>query len=293
MVSSRQSMKASAALAVIFLLAGCLQDAPAPPGNSTPSTTSASVSTTPSPTQSPQAPVEPDFLHALDLSGCDGFTMSIYGPSSLFSPAVPSGWESENLPVTRIVYFLFHCAHASFGPFERPATFLLEASDAISPPEACVAMDYLFFFESLWVDDPDIAAYANSTYGLPTRLTTFTRQNTTAGGLSEVVWIWDAGNGANAEVHGVDLPGTFYQGSPIINRFFWSNGVGVSYWDWHEDYQDDLVSVRDGYGSLPPPTLYGKSESPDNFAAPFGFLVDGAVHAPIQSFGDFECKKPL
>lgn len=219
--------------------------------------------------------------------------MSIYGPASLFPPTIPPGWESEN-PVTRIPYFLFHCARASFGPFERPATFLLEAADAISPPEACVAMDYLFFFESLWVDDADIAAYANSTYGLPARLTTFTRQNTTAGGgLNEVVWTWDVGNGANAEIHAVDLPGTFYQGSPIINRFFWSNGIGVSYWDWHEDYQDDLVSVWDGYGNLPPPTLYGKSESPDSFAAPFGFVANGSVHAPIQRFEDFECKRRL
>jgi hypothetical protein len=141
------------------------------------------------------------------------------------------------------------------GPFERgPVRLLFDAHSRAAVPAACWTGRGTFadlrVLNSLWVDDPDIAAYLASAYGMPARFTAIADGVVDgAEGVRLHTWTW-AGSSITLQEDGL-LP----EGRANASMLFWARGAGVGSLALSYERTGSAVTGRPVQGTMEPPML--------------------------------------
>jgi hypothetical protein len=290
----------STVLVLFILLSGCSQ----PSDSGTSSTSVSSTSTPPSTltTSSTNPPIKTPENSTVpatwEWTGCTGFALALDGPTTLFPGTTPPGWEPGSSPDNAMTVQAWRCDRVSWGLFERGPIFMVqEWSTNFTAPSKCeeARAGPHNILESIWFSDSEVADFARSVYGMPTYVADFTfTEAAVSPGLppKEWIWTWTTSDGAESRVT-IHDPNTGLTGGSTPNfRFYWHNGQGISYMDFHFTYENQFTS---GYaeGVLAPPMMWGKAGIP-NFVGAFENLeLNASLSGTISRFGDAGCTKPL
>jgi hypothetical protein len=257
MVDTPRAAEAPAWLAlaaILLLLPGCVQRAPAAP---------------------------PDSVHfSLDLAGlhmsrCHGFLSSTTVPRATAPGTAPPGWEPRDKTQPEAYVFLLGlaCNRVAVGPLERgPVSLLLESHSNADIPPACAGDKFtessVMVASLLLVNDTGLAAYLRDALGLPSQVADI-REESSATPAMHPAWAWAVGTGASSTLTVTDAGGKAASDAP--DRFLWAHGNGTG--------MLDLTYVTTGPqgGSQ---TAYGRAEAPMLLAG----QPDGRFTGTAQSF---------
>ena len=287
------------ALVIVLLLAGCLDGHNEPKlDGPSPSATFRHTETMSGSTGLPSPPPNGNSTQMIALDGCrKGINAAIYVPQALYPNAVPpeASWAA-NSPLLVMTVEVHECQRISVGPFERgPIHFLLEYHDNVDAPASCRAIpgDYTSddALSQMWLDDPDIVSYLQTTYRLPIRFASVNVTQVALGPETRDHWIFGLPGEANSSLEAM-IGGNDTTSFPVY-RLYYSPTMGkISFVDYSvsekfEGLRNPLVT-----GKLAPPLLYASTGTGDVVA--YGSPSrDGHYSAQIHQFGDDQCKEPL
>jgi hypothetical protein len=280
-------------LLLFLLLAGCLGGKDStPPLEQSPSVGETSSSASPS---NPPSLLE---NASIAMDGCGkGITALVYAPQALYPSATPHdpSWSSDS-PVVAITLLVQECSRISVGPFERgPVRFLLEVHDNLVSPTSCreVPGDYTSdeAFSQLWLDDAEIAAYLQATYGLPVRFASISVVSESLGTRTSDHWTFGVPGEPVSTLDSI-IGATDTTSFPVYRLYYSPSEGRVSFADFtfHLEYAglDYLLST----GKVAPPLIYGSTGTGDLVA--YGSPSRNShFSVEIHQFGDDECKEPL
>lgn len=284
----------------IGLLAGCLDPQSSPGGATTGRETSTSAATSSTGSSSANLPVInssiPEKMSATDCTGPDTL---VYGPTEVFSQAMPPGWEEgEDEPLTDVFLRLFECQKISWGPFERgPVTMLAEIHGSLNAPQSCLedhphdAVAYRWL-ASLWFSDADIANWVAATYGAPVYYGEFETAHEMNPALETHTWSWGLPNQERSYVTMRDVAVSDNHPGPFTEWWFWFNGQGISSMDSVMLSMSDDTSAPLVDGHMAPPMMFANATGQSGYAAVADWFPEKDFDGVIQRFGDLECKVP-
>jgi hypothetical protein len=284
--------------AMLLGTSGCAEQAGEPSPSDGPRTTESTATATSSSTVTGvPVPVPAD---AFDWSACSGLGLGLVMPTPLFDAPRPRDWSAsqDNSAVAgSLLYAILTCERVSWGPFERgPVALMLEWHNDFEAPAKCAEGDFMggMILSALWFDDADLASYARDQFGMPAQVAEidYTISPTADLQTAHATWKLPGGELSEAFMHErLDFMFT----DETNWRVFWDNGVGVSYFNIHLEYDTPQESLGVAYGTLAPPMLYGTNMPDSRFetAGQTDLMLDGDVSAEISRFGDLQCGKPL
>lgn len=144
---------------------------------------------------------------------------------------------------------------------------------------------------ALWIDDLEMARYANETYGINARYAVIHSNDTRTDLTQHVDWSWRVEGGMPSTIR-YDQALSEPILTPAMLRLAWRHGETV----WLMDLQQDrFLTNTQTYvtpGQLRPPTLFSETGMTDYAGHGAGNLGVEAS-AALQKFGDVECDIPL
>jgi hypothetical protein len=281
--------------AVALCLGGCAAKAPpltASNSNSDGGSISgpSTESTTSGPTYNLTPAGVPDSMFGTD---CVGLGSAFTWPGQTGPGSHPSGWAPQGHVGSDVHVDLFRCTRLSWGAFERPVSLLVETHDMFDAPDSCRQgqFDTTFMMNSIWINDTQVAAWLNQTYGMPARYGSIDYQLETTSGLESHRWRWNV-PGGEASFISFNTSQIHLQPDQYIHRWYWYNATAVSFINWTDKWQSS-----DGQGITPgemhPPMLYSQSYTPNPYLGQGGVLYSESFEGDIHRFGDLACEKPL
>lgn len=240
-------MRGAVLLALLAAFAGCVAVSPSPTGPAT---------------AAPADPLEDADPLRIEATGCIGAASSSLPFPPGLGPGDPMpGWPASGMPSA--VYLRFaQCQRVHWGPFERPLAFAYEAHDRQAPPEACATapgqVGSVRVLHAFWVSDPEVAAWANASFGMPARAADVRLDNATVGGVARLAWRWGPPGGEASEVAFAQAAAAA-QAGPYLQRLAWADGDGVALLDLQEQRVGERVQAVATLGHMGPDTLYRES----------------------------------
>jgi hypothetical protein len=279
------------AAAALVLLAGCAATGAAP---------SASEPLAPAGATADAAVLEEPFGQLqMEFTGCIG-AGTVFTFPSLLGPGRPvEGWPDAPPVPTDVELRFAKCERMRWGPFERPITLIYEIHDRQTPDPGCTSYGAphvpgtLMALQAMWFDDAEVAAWANLTFGMPTKAAAFTVTEDAVGPASAWTWRWQLPSGEASEVtfRHADLDAT-KQAAPYLQRLAWRSDEGILHLlDFHESMRGDRVQATLTPGTMGPSMLYSQ-------AAPSPYLGYGdqldtlGLAGDLHRFEDMACATP-
>jgi hypothetical protein len=226
------------------------------------------------------------------LSNCTGFSAySPLAPGPLVPGSAPPGWEpgADASPVANVKMAGQSCQRLALGAFERgPIHVLFDAHNHAAVPPACRAGlppdSEANVLASLWVDDAEVGAFLNRTYGLPVHVAPVAEAAQEAGPAVLHAWSWGPAQ-ARSDLT-VPAAGAT-QRYQFNDALLWQRGAGIGRLSLAYD-REAPATDQVAHGTLRPPMLLG---------SPPGAFVGTAVWHPVSSaegtfrlFGDLRCE---
>ncbi len=293
-------MKVFLALVVsIVALAGCTEKIADGPVDEAPRPLaqdgSESPGALPGGTQNDSLAVANQFMQATNCHGFGG-AHSFLGDTNPARP--PPGWE-QDVPTeglgSDLIFEIMACDRVSWGPFERPLTILLETHSNTEPPEACKEgspSNVLYGLVRMWISDPEVASWANETYGMPTLVLDSSESLDSVGPADAQAWTWSA-NGlppSRAEFRTTAALGN--SSAQIPQRIAWISGGHLWLGDIIREPTQHLGGQPDAYPiELHEPMLLA-TVSPAPPIVRGDYVFSTPMTYTFQEFGDYQCKSP-
>ena len=174
---SLKSARLAIVVAAFLVLAGCSSPKEALPPSPSASETQTTTSSDPPILVPTPGGNETSIPRTLLVGPCTSWSVSGPTPPAPLRPSrPPNGWDERADPQGSFDLVAYTCERISVGPFERgPVHLLLEGHPNADFPEACeedqVESPTLYHVVHLMgLDDPELVAYLNETYDLPTWL---------------------------------------------------------------------------------------------------------------------------
>ncbi|MCA1810966.1 MAG: hypothetical protein LC623_03020 [Halobacteriales archaeon] len=241
----------------------------------------------------------PRFQKELQLTNCTSWLVLVNFPAGMAPGQPPPGWQPGsplNL-ISRVIMQEYHCNRIAIGPYERgPVNLLLESHTNAAYPANCTSSATVFtnfyVISSLWIDDPDIAGYLNTTMaGLPIHVTSFQVSDQATGPLLDRTWQWGPTQPPSTLTIHDDQ--RYEAHEPWHDRFFWprGNGIGVMQIDATGPGAAGPYASRPVEGTMQPPMLLA-SQNGGRFAGDSQWQpsVDGT--GVFTYYLDKACQQP-
>jgi hypothetical protein len=204
----------------------------------------------------------------------------------------PGNWSKGQGEGSSVGLKLIECKRFSWGPFERPVSFVAEVHDNINPPADCRNGTWGSFWalNKFYVNDTQVARYLLETYGLPAVHANITVTDKNTNGIRTTNWQWTPNGGNTSEVSSSEVD-AYGQDVTDIERWVWIPDGHVHFLDWEytETLNEGDLTVTPGH--MKPPMLYAGA-GPDPYVGVGSFLARVNVSGQIKIFGDEECKQP-
>jgi hypothetical protein len=228
--------------------------------------------------------------NSIAFDECVSWSASLtFGAGPVMPPGrVPPGWEPGPTDPGSAGIRGVDCKKLSVGPFEGPARLVWELNAHIVRPSDCVGEPFSEWglLNGLYLEDPELAAYLNDTYGMPVFVSKIndTTRPLGAAKLHTVTW----------GPHGM-APSTlsFWEDAstpdgPLPMDLYWQKGTGIVVLRAMTNSNGSLFGPRQAVGMMEPPMLLadflggnftGSAEWYPTFQADGEFLV----------FSDLQC----
>lgn len=286
-------MRLAPGLILLLLLSGCAAPTQHPERVSLegPDAESATSSAPALTTPPPPIAATPGLGLDVEWTACRGVGGLLDGP---FEGNLPPGWQATEQPEDTIAFSVQKCDRASWGPYERgPIYTLFEFHQNFVDPAKCHEgsdVKQRMILESIWFSDPELVAWAKG-FGMTAYQGTF-QSNYTA--LPEngtaLSFSWNATNRPRSDIEYA----TDSLRNPVseVNRIYWFNGEGISYWDLRQDYQGDSIG-KASKGTMQAPMLWGRAmPRPEFVSYHTGIGDDESMSAHLARFHDVQCEVP-
>ncbi|MHB1260921.1 MAG: hypothetical protein ACYC2H_04315 [Thermoplasmatota archaeon] len=285
------------AVAIAFAIAsGCLSDKPSPDLGTTATNTSTAASTqTARPTgnatlDEPQAPT-----NEMLLSRCHAIEAFRNYPAVIAPGERPEGWSPDSPDnVAAVAILAYRCERIAIAGYERgPFHLLLDwHGNAAIPPECEVdssAVTKFGILRHLVTDNPEIAAYLQSTFGVPTLLATFSQRDNDFGASALHEWSWSI-DGATPSVVTLLDPKQNSPNPTMHVRLFWQVGAGLGGLDLQTDGNGPITQMP-ANGTIRPPLLLA-SDTDGHFVGDGQWLDAAHAQGAFTRYADLECNEP-
>jgi hypothetical protein len=236
------------------------------------------------------------------LTNCTAWYALARFPAGTGPGEAPPGWgpPASTTPITSVATFGYHCNRISVGPYERgPVSLLLDThnnakfpTNCTSDPQGGTGSTSFLVLASVLIDDPDVAAFLATAYGMPTQVAEVSTADQGAGDAVAHQWTWRTGSGAASTITVYD-EGAYATAANVYDRFFWPRHGGISVLEIQEQGVGPAGPVfnRAVTGVLQPPMLLaalpGGAYAGDGKWFPsfdgegkFGFFEDAACIKP-------------
>ena len=253
---------------------------------------SATASTTPS-----GMPIVAGMANEIIWDQCTGLGITQDGPQAVYKGNPPPGWEEPATAPTNSIYtVLYKCERVSWGQFERgPIYSLMEWDGNLDNPTSCGGgnVDDRGVLESIWFSDPELVAFAKSTYAMPAYLGSFSLNRTDGPEGREIRWTWaaDGNEPSDALIVNPTLEHNFTVKTG--SRLFWYNGQGVSRLDFWRHYEEDQIESAVSVGTMQPPMMWATQGPTGRFMATSATHGHESMNATLVRYNDLECKQPV
>jgi hypothetical protein len=282
-------------IVVVLLLCGGLAGCASLPNTETISSTT-DVYSEPEPTLSPIPPTvqASPSLNVSHWDMCTGLFSALSYPRGTGPASPPPNWTGNPDLGQDVSQLALDCQRVGWGPFERPARMVWEVHNNAPAPTACAQGNYSRFFivTRVFLDDPELAAFLSTTYGLPIHLSTIWHNVTTENNQQHDVWTWiPTGYQASWMDNWRFNSSEFDTNDVYRNRYAWDHGSGIALMDENTRREWGANSIVTP-GQMNPPMLNantnglpyaGRGTLWDNLEGEFTF----------KKFGDYACEKPL
>jgi len=232
----------------------------------------------------------------LILNNCTGWYAVRSYVGSTGPGARPEGWEAA--PVTDILsgnsIEAYSCARLSLGRFERgPIHVMFETHSNADFPPACVAElpanTSPSVLVNLWVDDSEIGAFMQETYGLPIQVGSFEEAQTDAEVGTLHTWTWAVEGGEDSTITIPDDEQPVNQGDHV-RRLFWQRESAVLQLEVDlDDLGPNVPPV--GFGMFQPPMVMA-SDTAGIFADTVGWFPQREAAGTFAFYNDMRCEEP-
>ncbi len=291
--------------AAVLLLAGCAHPSTTVPTSSSripmaapsSSPTTASTSTMPPSTsiENASAPAVQDEARIVAFTNCRGMDSAFSFPGDTGPGKAPGDWDQQTHAGSDVDLELYRCERVSWGPFERgPIQMVFETHNKFEIPPGCdeKPRNIMLALVALWIDDAELAAYVNQTYGAATHFAAIqSAGGPGAAGQYHAEWSFASGGLAASTIQANDaevLPGS----SPIIERMVWSAGPKLFILNLEEQGTNSFGNTVVTPGEMRPPTLYSEAGVGEQYAGRGSAYNSVTLSATIDKYGDFACTKP-
>jgi hypothetical protein len=269
-------------VAALFMLPGCVLSEPSVPSEERPA-----PSETADGSNGASPPLSTQWNHC--HGGDTAFTWA--GDTGPGKP--PGNWSKGQGEGSDVLLMLLTCERFSWGPFERPVTFVAETHNNIAPPQECRQgpWEYYYALNALYVNDSQVAQYLQETYGLPAKHANITVTDASFANYRNTYWHWAPDGGSTSWLN-ISEVNVYAQGITDNWRWAWISHAHVYFLDWISVNIQDEGTVYLTPGSKQAPMLY-YGHGPDPYMGHGDFLPTADITGQIQIFGDEECKQPL
>lgn len=207
------------------------------------------------------------------------------------NPAPPvDEWPESSRPSSDILYIIHECDRISWGPFVRgPVRFVAESHTAFLPSDPCWPGNgsTLTYMTYIGFDDPEVAEYAATHFGMPAHPITITPDENTMAVGKQVTWQWGT-NGTFSELTFVEQELTQREDFDNNRRFFWRFEDFPAAWDLHFEGEVRLAAASVAHGMIEEPMIVGSTED-NRITNVAGIGLDSKVSGSITFFQDWEC----
>lgn len=187
----------------------------------------------------------------------------------------------------------YRCERISWGPFERgPVHMLWELHSNVDAPDPCYVGEWNSFrvLQALWIDDAEIAAYVNSTYGAVTKVAQFQDMDERTSTSQEVEWTWSVDGQPKSTIRYTQGNSTAYV-APIMERILWTSGNSVWMFNFMQERMFTNTQTYLTPGELHPPMLWSETGATTYVGRGVAY-VSATLSASILKFSDLACTKP-
>jgi hypothetical protein len=169
---------------------------------------------------------------------------------------------------------------------------MFEGHDNATAAPRCLETEYNlpFILNALWIDDAEIGAYLNSTYGMPVRIAAFTSTNVT-GSPAEADFRWSVDNGPENHLFARDLNIDPSAGR-YISKWIWTHAGGITYLDLDKTLFTSSYEQQVAPGELYPPMLYREAVPSSPYIGTVVLHQNVDATGKIFRFNDYMCEEP-
>lgn len=240
--------------------------------------------------------VAPAYKPGMEWTDCLAFAATATGPAAIYPyPPEPPGWDGPGIPGFNQHYLhAAYCERVQWGPYERGPVFtLFELTSGFLGPESCVEGEYNRYSHlgTLWISDPEIAAYANKTLGIPVHVAEYELEDLVVGGLLQRTWQWGLKGQPKSELTMSELDGESYA-STFGERIFWMNGTTISYLDLRQNYEVPTFQQYAAYGRMETP-MVAASSGIHEYATGVDANINTDWRGTVRTFRDYACTEPI
>lgn len=224
------------------------------------------------------------------FEGCSEFSASkeyLHGENP--APRIQE-WPESSRPTSGIAYLVYECDAINWGPFVRgPVRFVTESHSAFLPPDPCWPGNgsTLTYMTYIGFDDPEIAEYAATEFGLPAHHITITRSDDDLTVGKQITWQWGP-NSSLSELTFVEQELSQREEVRNNERFFWEVDDLPAAWDLRLEGEMRLGATSVAYGTIEEPMIVGSTDD-NRIANIAGIGLDAQLTGSITFFQDWEC----
>ncbi len=228
------------------------------------------------------------------LSQCSSVQFGLLVPPTANPGSRPPDWEPAGGTTVfgGIGLVGYHCQRIALGPFERgPVHLIFESHGAATFPPECVReaieTDLRGIVSNFWIDDAQIAAYVNATYGIPVRVADIERTEPLAGPANQETWTWGE-PGAEPSTFTVTAPSAR---SPLDQGLmaFWPSGTGIARLYGNFELKGMSGSA---HGVFKPPMLMSEFAQ-GAYAGETTWSTEGDGRLQFTLYRDRFCEEPI
>lgn len=212
--------------------------------------------------EQPILPTIADAPRTFELTNCTNQDTGFPWPGEAAPGQVPPGWEPSLALASNGIISFYDCERFAWGPYERPIRIAIEEHDKRVAPPACEqAGDYEVsqIIERLWIDDPEIVEYLNTTYSLPARFAAIAYTDTISAGVHQRVWSLTPPGAQPSTLNFLRPPTDDRPGGTFGLRLVWWSGSVLGYLDLTQTDTYREPGAMPVYGHMEPPTLHAST----------------------------------
>lgn len=283
---------ALASVLAVALLPGCFgkEADPQEPFSATPGPSATATATGNANPVKPPAEVPQN----VTFTDCVGWTVFLNYLAPLGPGNRPSSWGPGQPGPVAVGLLAYKCNRFSLGQFERPVQMVFEFTGNADYPDQCTegqnGPTHLKVLNSLVIDDAELGAYLNETYGIPVWLASFEEDQNDLGAYGSHTWTWTIGSTPPSTVTILDNKDTGPESSRY-DRFFWARGAGLVVLDLSKDAQGPAIQ-QFGNGTLNPPMLIA-AETGGTFGGHGEWFPSLEVEGVFTFYKDQDCSEPV